>query len=642
MQTFNQAVTDFGIIANHIPDDGVIYRYPTYDKPRSLNGWAVLFEGAEGGVYGDWQTGEQCNWQADYADPVRLKKSREDFKIKQEKAYEEAAQEANKLWNNYDLEGESLYLTRKKVKAHGIRFNNGLIIVPCLRDNKIVTLQTIYPDGFKSFMSGGGFKGSSFVIQGDNSRIIICEGYATGASIYEATGFTVVIAFNAGNIPNVAKNYKGKPVTIACDNDANGVSVKFAKKTEFPHIMPKEVGKDFNDIARDIPSYFFDLSPAFSLKHYLEDKSPIPVDLISPRILTPNGLMVFGGAPKVGKSDFLVNMLVAMAGGQQFMGMTPAKPLRIFYLQAEVEYHYLRERLKCIENVGSEAENNLFITPHLKMILNSDGVQRIARTINAHFKDGIDIIAIDPLRNVFDGENENDNNSMMTFLRERIELLKELTGNPAVIIAHHTKKISKEALVEDPFQSLSGASALRGYYTTGIIMYRPEETCSERRITFELRNGAKIDDKNIDKIEGRWCQIDKESSRLVGQHHGERLDAERLRKRDAILNIIATEAEEKGLLYTSRQFRETFEGRDGLGGNTTIRDRISVLATKGYIKFRSINATHGVKNELIIEGMQLLDTITGELLPVSATHCKSKTNGRIVEDPNPDTWIYEN
>ena len=26
-----------------------------------------------------------------------------------------------------------------------------------------------------------------------------------------------------------------------------------------------------------------------------------------------------------------------------FLGFTPARPLRIFYLQAEIQYHYLRE-----------------------------------------------------------------------------------------------------------------------------------------------------------------------------------------------------------------------------------------------------------------------------------------------------------
>jgi RecA-family ATPase len=48
----------------------------------------------------------------------------------------------------------------------------------------------------------------------------------------------------------------------------------------------------------------------------------------------------------VGKSDFLISLLAHMAGGAPFFGMSCKRPLRIFYLQAEVQYHYLRERMQ--------------------------------------------------------------------------------------------------------------------------------------------------------------------------------------------------------------------------------------------------------------------------------------------------------
>ena len=70
----------------------------------------------------------------------------------------------------------------------------------------------------------------------------------------------------------------------------------------------------------------------------------MPEDIIAPRLLTPGGLLVLGGAPKVGKSDFLISLLVHMAAGVPFLGFTPPRALRVFYLQAEIQYHYLRER----------------------------------------------------------------------------------------------------------------------------------------------------------------------------------------------------------------------------------------------------------------------------------------------------------
>ena len=66
----------------------------------------------------------------------------------------------------------------------------------------------------------------------------------------------------------------------------------------------------------------------------------MPNDIIGPRVLTPGGLLVLGGAPKVGKSDLLIALLVHMAAGVPFLGFTPPRPLRIFYLQAEIQYHY--------------------------------------------------------------------------------------------------------------------------------------------------------------------------------------------------------------------------------------------------------------------------------------------------------------
>ncbi len=55
--------------------------------------------------------------------------------------------------------------------------------------------------------------------------------------------------------------------------------------------------------------------PFFSVKEYLSDPTPIPEDIIYPRILTPRGLLVFGGPPKIGKSDFLISWLMHMAAG---------------------------------------------------------------------------------------------------------------------------------------------------------------------------------------------------------------------------------------------------------------------------------------------------------------------------------------
>jgi hypothetical protein len=118
-------------------------------------------------------------------------------------------------------------------------------------------------------------------------------------------------------------------------------------------------------------------------------------------------------------------------------------------------------------------------------------------------------LVIDPLRNVYDHDNENDNTAMLIFLQERVERLRHLINPQAgVILTHHTKKITKAMVEDDPFQALSGAASLRSFYTTGMLLFRPDEKKSPRQIIFELRNGKSIPKKLIDKLDGKWQEID--------------------------------------------------------------------------------------------------------------------------------------
>ncbi|GAH24728.1 unnamed protein product, partial [marine sediment metagenome] len=60
----------------------------------------------------------------------------------------------------------------------------------------------------KRFLSGGETLGAAYVIDGSREYAIICEGFSTGATIYEATGFKVFISFSASNMVNVAKRVR--------------------------------------------------------------------------------------------------------------------------------------------------------------------------------------------------------------------------------------------------------------------------------------------------------------------------------------------------------------------------------------------------------------------------------------------------
>ena len=416
------------------------------------------------------------------------------------------------------------------------------------------------------------------------------------------------------------------------------------------------------DSAAPVP----DEMPTFTLGALLDDTSPMPADIIAPRVLTPGGLLVLGGAPKVGKSDLLISWLVHMAAGQPFLGFTPPRALRIFYLQAEIQYHYLRERMQQITlppSLVAGARDNLVATPKLKMLLDTEGSVHVAGAIRRAFPvEPVDIICIDPIRNLFDGGpeggGENDNGAMMFFLKDRVEVLRDhINPDCGVILVHHTKKLSKQQVKDDPFLALSGASALRGFYTSGLILHRPDEECPQRKLEIELRNGPALAAKIVDKVKGEWVEINPINERLVRAELGARHDAERERKGEVITDILEREAR-AGRMYTMTLFAQSFENQGGLSGQTSIRDRLNVLTTKGVIKFVKGEAASDLGlpvdrskfGYLCTEFMELgtseelVDPSTGEVFPtvtpVRPSHYKCAQTGAVLPVENPDIWVY--
>ncbi|WP_353281010.1 MULTISPECIES: AAA family ATPase [unclassified Wolbachia] len=234
---------------------------------------------------------------------------------------------------------------------------------------------------------------------------------------------------------------------------------------------------------------------SFLARHYLNDKSPMPKDIIGPRILTPSGLLVIGGTPKIGKSNFLLSMLVHLAAGVSFLGMKPAKPLKIFYLQNEMEYDYIRERLQKLrisKKILDEGTENLVITKKVQLTLNVEKIKEIMSE-NLDVKT-VDLIVIDSLF---------DYRSMISFLQNSIDELRSITNPMAgVIVTHYTKKVSTTTLKKNPFQALSGANVLRSLYTSGIMIFRPERNTLQ--LMYELKNGKPIPTKFINMVNGRW------------------------------------------------------------------------------------------------------------------------------------------
>ena len=236
-EQFRDAIQSAGLIAPaDITPDGKLRRFSSNGKKSDDSGWYVLHsEGIPAGSYGDWRTGISQSWRVDVgralspqeetAHQVRIEAMRREREAEEIRRHEAAQKQAESISQAAKPATDHPYLTRKGVQSYGLRVgHDGRLIVP-LRDSGVIhSLQFIGPDGDKLFLSGGRVSGCYFGIGKPNGTLCIAEGYATGASIHEATGFAVAIAFNAGNLLPVAKAIRAKfphvRLIVCADDDA--------------------------------------------------------------------------------------------------------------------------------------------------------------------------------------------------------------------------------------------------------------------------------------------------------------------------------------------------------------------------------------------------------------------------------------
>jgi putative DNA primase/helicase len=174
----------------------------------------------------------------------------------------------------------------------------------------------------------------------------------------------------------------------------------------------------------------------------LEEEVIEEPDYIEPDFAGPGQFVLIAGPPKAQKSLLLQEMLVSCAIGSPFLLNTfkVARPLRVFWLQAEMNRKLLRKRAREFDDLtAGEREllgRNLVISERFRMLLNDDGVKKTIETIKSAFPDGQlpDVIAIDPLANVFDGDDENQSAQLLRFLTTRVEAVRQAINPAAVIV----------------------------------------------------------------------------------------------------------------------------------------------------------------------------------------------------------------
>lgn len=206
----------------------------TQDKGKEKNGWYVIHEHRTEknetlifGSFGDWRSGEtqKIKVKAGRMSPEErevMRARQEDAKRKAAEiaanASRRAANRAAGLFKRMPEKGKSAYLDRKQIVGFKVRYapRTGAFLVPmCNVRDQIVGLQVIFPakqehtGRDKAYWPYGMSKEGAFHLIGPHPEpgepVLVCEGYATGASLHMATSLTVAIAFDAGNLLSVSK-----------------------------------------------------------------------------------------------------------------------------------------------------------------------------------------------------------------------------------------------------------------------------------------------------------------------------------------------------------------------------------------------------------------------------------------------------
>jgi hypothetical protein len=241
---------------------------------------------------------------------------------------------------------------------------------------------------------------------------------------------------------------------------------------------------------QDRPIELLSISDAFRLK---EERPP---EFLGDGFIFSGARIFVAGAPKIGKSQLVLEALTTAAVGGEWLGLKWNQPHKVLWLQAEIRGPYVASRILPLYSSFSEDERALIEQNFLwtergdvDLMLNFERMQELFRRHQPT------IIAIDPFQNYFAGE-ENSTSDLLPFLK-MLNLLVDAgelgTENPpAVMLVDHTRKGARS---DDGFDGIRGSGSKSGWFDSGILM--TTDSSGAIRLQFSLRNGPRVDDRLV-------------------------------------------------------------------------------------------------------------------------------------------------
>ena len=489
-----------GLVIRDLIADGEIHRVPHISsKKGAVDGWYILHLSGKipVGVCGCWKEPTfESKWMADigrnmsFSERLEHDKLIAEIRAKREAerlaTQQVAAEKAEDEVSTYaDASADHPYLVRKRIEPHGIKIDRaGRLVVPVIdQEGEILSYQTIDADGNKRFLKGGKIEGGFYELRGNRKVIFIGEGFATCASIHQATGFTTLVAFDCGNLAKVAKSAKemflGSRIVICADNDqftecnpgitkAKAAAGLVFGEIVYPIFNESDLASkptDFNDLHTlqgieavkeqiervalpAIDKLAFEFTRADSLE--LTEIKWVVDDYIEADSLA----QVFGD-PGGGKSFVAIDLACCVATGKPWHGHD-VKQGSVFYIAGE-GHNGLARRLKAwqIGNGTSLAGVPLYKSHRAAQLYDATEAAVVAESIkqlSAEANCIPSMIVIDTLARNHGGD-ENSTQDMNAFI-QHLDVYLRQPWKCCVMVVHHSGVADKDRS--------RGSTALKG------------------------------------------------------------------------------------------------------------------------------------------------------------------------------------
>jgi phage/plasmid primase-like uncharacterized protein len=461
--------------------DGKIHRFksgtkgtPGIDKP----GWYLVFgDGIPAGRFGCWRMGMEVTWRADVgrkltefeemAHARRINESKVLREAAQERQHQIASETVEKIWlSGGAAHPDHPYLKRKGIQTHGVRITgDGRLMVPLYdQDRKLSTLQYIDDQGGKLYHPGGQTGGKFWMIGSldEPGTLYVAEGFATAATIYEATDRPCVVAYSASNLVPVTGTLREmygatQDIVIVADNDSSGVGQRYAEQASAKFgarmVMPPIQG-DANDYAQAGHNLSALLTPSHDDWLIPADdfcSQPSPISWLVKKWIQSQALVMVHGPSGGGKTFVVLDWCLRMASGIEDWSGHKVRPGNVVYLAGE-GHHGLRGRVAAWKHHHQAGKLKMWLSKDGCDLNTPTGYLKVVEQVRM-LQERPSVIVVDTLHRFLQGD-ENSAQDAKTMLDACNALMMEF--NCSVILVHHTG-VSDEAQ-----HRARGSSAWRG------------------------------------------------------------------------------------------------------------------------------------------------------------------------------------